>query len=149
MIVIFSAIDLIAATVSVTAVPLSSAFCAPSFAIDVTKRPGANILGTVKAIKQAVSEEEKGWPPNVKTAYSFDQSDQIARMLVLLESGLMTASILVMSRSGWSRRSAAVTSRPIVPGPITTAVSPALSQRSAPAQCRRADRQAGLEQAAP
>jgi multidrug efflux pump len=69
---------------------------APSFAIDVTKRPGANILGTVKLIKAAVSEEQKTWPANVKVAYSFDQSDQIARMLVLLESGLITASILVM-----------------------------------------------------
>ena len=68
----------------------------PAFAVDVTKRPGANILGTVKAIKQAVAEEQKGWPSDVKTAYSFDQSDQIARMLVLLESGLITASILVM-----------------------------------------------------
>jgi len=67
-----------------------------AFAIDVTKRPGANILGTVKAIKAAVAEEEKGWPTTVQTAYAFDQSDQIARMLILLESGLITASILVM-----------------------------------------------------
>jgi len=67
-----------------------------AFAIDVTKRPGANILGTVKAIKAAVAEEEKAWPTTVETAYAFDQSDQIARMLILLESGLITASILVM-----------------------------------------------------
>ena len=68
----------------------------PAFALDVTKRPGANILDTVKAIKAAVGEEQKTWPSTVKTAFSFDQSDQIARMLVLLESGLITASILVM-----------------------------------------------------
>ena len=68
----------------------------PAFAVDVTKRPGANILSTVKAIKAAVAEEQKSWPSDVQTAYSFDQSDQIARMLVLLESGLITASILVM-----------------------------------------------------
>ena len=68
----------------------------PAFAIDVTKRPGANILGTVKSIKQAVADEQKSWPPTMLTAFSFDQSDQIARMLILLESGLITASILVM-----------------------------------------------------
>ena len=67
-----------------------------AFAIDVTKRPGANILGTVKAIKQTVADEQKSWPSDIKTAFSFDQSDQIARMLILLESGLLTASILVM-----------------------------------------------------
>ncbi len=68
----------------------------PAFAIDVTKRPGANILGTVKSIKAAVADEQKTWPSTIKTAFSFDQSDQIERMLVLLESGLITASILVM-----------------------------------------------------
>jgi multidrug efflux pump len=67
-----------------------------ALAIDVTKRPGANILGTVKAIKDTVAQEQKTWPSDVQTAFSFDQSDQIARMLVLLESGLITASILVM-----------------------------------------------------
>jgi multidrug efflux pump len=68
----------------------------PAFTLDVTKRPGANILGTVKAIKAAVAEEEKSWPPNMKIAFAFDESDQIGRMLILLESGLITASILVM-----------------------------------------------------
>ena len=68
----------------------------PAFALDVTKRPGANILGTVKSIKQAVADEQKSWPSTMQTAFSFDQSDQIARMLILLESGLITASILVM-----------------------------------------------------
>jgi multidrug efflux pump len=67
-----------------------------AFALDITKRPGANILDTVKTIKAAVATEQKAWPPNVQVAYAFDQSDQIGRMLVLLESGLITASILVM-----------------------------------------------------
>ena len=67
-----------------------------AFALDITKRPGANILDTVKAIKAAVADEQKSWPVNIKAAFGFDQSDQIGRMLVLLESGLITASILVM-----------------------------------------------------
>ena len=68
----------------------------PAFAVDVTKRPGANILSTVAAVKAAVAEEQKTWPPTVRKAFSFDQSDDIGRMLLLLESGLITASILVM-----------------------------------------------------
>ena len=67
-----------------------------AFALDITKRPGANILDTVKTIKAAVAKEQAGWPPNVQVAFTGDQSDQIGRMLVLLESGLITASILVM-----------------------------------------------------
>ena len=67
-----------------------------AFALDVTKRPGANILDTVRDIKAAVAQEQASWPTNVQVAYAFDQSDQIGRMLVLLESGLITASILVM-----------------------------------------------------
>ena len=67
-----------------------------AFALDITKRPGANILDTVKTIKAAVADEQKSWPVNIKAAFAFDQSDQIGRMLVLLESGLITASILVM-----------------------------------------------------
>jgi multidrug efflux pump len=67
-----------------------------AFGLDVTKRPGANILETVRTIKAAVADEQKSWPVNVTAAFAFDQSDQIGRMLVLLESGLITASILVM-----------------------------------------------------
>lgn len=67
-----------------------------AYALDITKRPGANILQTVKAIKDAVAEEQKAWPSTVHAAYAFDGSEQIARMLILLESGLITASILVM-----------------------------------------------------
>lgn len=68
----------------------------PAFGLDVTKRPGANILETVKDIKAAVADQQKSWPANIQVAYAFDESDQIGRMLILLESGLITASILVM-----------------------------------------------------
>ena len=67
-----------------------------AFGLDITKRPGANILETVKQIKATVAEEQKSWPADIHVAYAFDQSDQIGRMLILLESGLITASILVM-----------------------------------------------------
>src|SRR4051812_39170423 len=67
-----------------------------AFAIEVTKRSGANILDTVKAVKKVVAEEEKRWPPTVKVDYTSDQSDFIGRTLNVLEGGILSASLLVM-----------------------------------------------------
>jgi len=68
----------------------------PAFAVEVTKRSGANILDTVKAVKKVVAEEEKRWPSTVKVDYTSDQSDFIARTLNVLEGGILSASLLVM-----------------------------------------------------
>ena len=68
----------------------------PAYTFDIKKRPGANILKTVQAVKAAVAEDQKTWPPTIRSAFAFDGSDQIARMLSVLEGGLITASILVM-----------------------------------------------------
>ncbi|WP_332772860.1 efflux RND transporter permease subunit [Phenylobacterium sp.] len=68
----------------------------PAFSVDVAKRSGANILDTVKEVRKVVAEEQKRWPETVKANYIFDESDFIGRTLVVLESGLLTATILVM-----------------------------------------------------
>ena len=68
----------------------------PAFSVDVAKRSGANILDTVKEVRKVVTEEQKRWPETVKVSYIFDQSDFIGRTLVVLESGLLIATILVM-----------------------------------------------------
>jgi multidrug efflux pump len=68
----------------------------PAVALDVSKRNGANILDTVKNVHQVVDEEAKRWPSTVKVSYTYDRSDFIARILKILESGLLTASLLVM-----------------------------------------------------
>jgi multidrug efflux pump len=65
-------------------------------ALDVSKRNGANILETVKTVHQVVDEEAKRWPSTVTVAYTYDNSDFIGRILKVLESGLLTASLLVM-----------------------------------------------------
>jgi multidrug efflux pump len=67
----------------------------PAVALDVSKRSGANILATVAAVHQVVAQEQKRWPPTVKVAFTYDNSDFIARILKVLESGLLTASLLV------------------------------------------------------
>ncbi|MBI1196593.1 MAG: MMPL family transporter [Phenylobacterium sp.] len=68
----------------------------PAFGLEVSKRGGANILDTVKAVKAVVAQEEKHWPSTVRVDYTFDESDFIARTLNVLEGGLITASLLVM-----------------------------------------------------
>jgi multidrug efflux pump len=68
----------------------------PAVALDVTKRNGANILDTVKTIRSVVAEEQKHWPATVKVDFTYDNSEFIGRTLTVLESGILTASLLVM-----------------------------------------------------
>ncbi len=68
----------------------------PAFSLEVAKRSGANILDTVRAVRAVVAEEQQRWPSTVKVAYTFDNSEFIGRTLVVLESGLLMASLLVM-----------------------------------------------------
>ncbi|MBS0362302.1 MAG: efflux RND transporter permease subunit, partial [Proteobacteria bacterium] len=68
----------------------------PAMGLDVSKRNGANLLDTVTTIRKVVAEESKRWPSTVKVDYTYDNSDSIARILTMLESGIITASVLVM-----------------------------------------------------
>jgi multidrug efflux pump len=69
---------------------------APAFSVDVSKRSGANILDTVAEVRKVVAEEQTRWPPTVHASYIYDESDFIGRTLVVLESGLLSATLLVM-----------------------------------------------------
>jgi multidrug efflux pump len=68
----------------------------PAVALDVTKRNGANVLETVSGIRRVVAEESKHWPSTVKVDFTSDSSSQIGRILTVLESGILMASLLVM-----------------------------------------------------
>ncbi len=68
----------------------------PSMVLYVSKRPGSNVLDTVKQVHEAVAADEKGWPPTIRADYSFDDSEFITNTLTILESGLITATLLVM-----------------------------------------------------
>jgi multidrug efflux pump len=68
----------------------------PAVALDVSKRSGANILATVSSIRAIVAEEQVHWPSTVRVDFTYDDSDFIGRTLNVLESGIMTASLLVM-----------------------------------------------------
>ncbi|HWE45145.1 MAG TPA: efflux RND transporter permease subunit [Caulobacteraceae bacterium] len=67
-----------------------------AFTVEVIKRPGANILDTVKNARAAVQEEQARFPSTIKVQYQDDESEFINRTLNLLESGLIMAVILVM-----------------------------------------------------
>ncbi len=67
-----------------------------AFTLYVVKRPGANILDTVKAVKAAVAADQKGWPATIHSDFSFDESTFIGQTFSVLESGLITATLLVM-----------------------------------------------------
>lgn len=69
----------------------------PTFSIDVVKRSGANILDSVKQVRAAVADEQKRWPSTIQVEYTFDESEFIERSLTILESGLIIATILVMT----------------------------------------------------
>jgi multidrug efflux pump len=68
----------------------------PAYSIYVSKRPGANVLDTVKVVRETVEAERKAWPATVKVDYTFDDSEFIERTLVVLEGGLLSATLLVM-----------------------------------------------------
>lgn len=68
----------------------------PAVALDVTKRNGANVVDTVTTIRKVVAEEQKHWPSTVKVDYTFDNSEFVGRILTMLQSGIITASLLVM-----------------------------------------------------
>ncbi|HEY8571044.1 efflux RND transporter permease subunit [Phenylobacterium sp.] len=74
----------------------------PAVALDVSKRNGANILETVKTVHKVVEEESARWPSTVKVNFTYDNSDFIGRILAILQSGLLMASLLVMMIVVWS-----------------------------------------------
>ena len=68
----------------------------PSFTLYVVKRPGSNLLDTIKEVRDVVAKESTHWPPTIHADYSFDESEFISHTLTMLESGLITATLLVM-----------------------------------------------------
>ncbi|CAN7241619.1 efflux RND transporter permease subunit [Phenylobacterium sp. LjRoot225] len=68
----------------------------PAFTIEVQKRSGANVIETNRQVRAMVKAEQARWPNTIKVDYTFDDSEFIGRTLIVLESGLITATLLVM-----------------------------------------------------
>ncbi|GLQ34727.1 hypothetical protein GCM10007939_10100 [Amylibacter marinus] len=69
-------------------------------AIQVVKRKGVNLIGTVELVKEMVDATTAEWPDELKNAitinYSSDQSRQVGDMVSQLEGSVLTAIALVM-----------------------------------------------------
>ena len=69
-------------------------------AVQVVKRKGVNLIGTVGLVKEVVEQAVSEWTPELRDAitisYSSDQSRQVGDMVSQLEGSVLTAVALVM-----------------------------------------------------
>ncbi len=68
--------------------------------LEVQKRTGENIIGTIERVRETVDKERAAWPEALRDAvgvsYSQDQSEQIRDMLNDLQNSVIAAVLLVM-----------------------------------------------------
>ena len=69
---------------------------APAVSLEVSKRTGENIIGTIAEVRKLVAEEAAHWPDGVKVGFSQDRSRGIRDMLRDLQNNVLTAVVLVM-----------------------------------------------------
>lgn len=67
-----------------------------SMVLEVKKKVGANIIDTIQAVQEIVSERSQLWPQGLEYAYILDQSTQIKSMLRDLMNNVLSGIILVM-----------------------------------------------------
>ena len=68
----------------------------PAIQINVVKRPGANILDTVRQVVELIELEKETWPDTVGASVTRDVSTVIEAQLASLQSTVGTAVVLVM-----------------------------------------------------
>ena len=73
---------------------------APTLAIQVVKRKGYNLIGSVEEVRAAVEAEVASWPEELRAAVqvtpALDRSWQVESMIAQLEGSVLTAIALVM-----------------------------------------------------
>ncbi|GLQ29897.1 efflux RND transporter permease subunit [Litoribrevibacter albus] len=68
----------------------------PALALEVKKRIGANIIGTLDEIRALIKTKQEFWPADVEVAYILDKSEEIEEMLTDLFNNVLSAIVLVM-----------------------------------------------------
>ncbi len=68
----------------------------PAVALEVTKRIGTNIIGTIAEVRRLVAQEQSNWPPGIQVLFSQDKSNDIRDMLYDLQNNVIAAVLLVM-----------------------------------------------------
>ncbi len=74
----------------------------PALALEIKKRSGSNIIETVAAVREVISEAQSDWPTSVQIDYIQDESEQVESMLSDLEANVIAAVILVMIVIVWA-----------------------------------------------
>lgn len=67
----------------------------PALAIEVVQRTGANVIGTIEAVKALVAEERQFWPESIEVVASRDKSKDVRTMLTDLQNSVIAAVLLV------------------------------------------------------
>lgn len=68
----------------------------PTIALEVKKRPGENIIQTVKQIKSIVEELQPQWPASLIVDYTGDKSKEVNQSLNDLQNSVLSAVLLVV-----------------------------------------------------
>ncbi|GAA3922072.1 efflux RND transporter permease subunit [Litoribacillus peritrichatus] len=68
----------------------------PAFALEVKKRIGSNIIGTLDEVRALIAEKREFWPAELEVSYILDKSEQIEEMLTDLFNNVLSAIVLVM-----------------------------------------------------
>jgi multidrug efflux pump len=68
----------------------------PAVGMRVVQRSGSNILQVVEAVKIAVAEEQKSWPPGITLTYSRDKSVYVRDDINQLVNDVVVAVLLVV-----------------------------------------------------
>ena len=68
----------------------------PTVALEVTKRIGANIIDTNRAVRAAVADMQQGWPEAIRVNFSQDESEDVTRLLGDLQNNVVSGILLVM-----------------------------------------------------
>lgn len=68
----------------------------PAIALEISKRPGENIIEAIEKVRTVVEKERQNWPPNLIVNFSQDQSHEIREMLIDLQNNIIAAVLLVI-----------------------------------------------------
>ncbi|MFY0665620.1 MAG: efflux RND transporter permease subunit [Natronospirillum sp.] len=74
----------------------------PAVTLEVTKRVGENLIGTIQDVKDTVEASRHLWPEGLQVIYTADQSTEIERTLRDLFNSVILATILVVVVMLWT-----------------------------------------------
>lgn len=68
----------------------------PALALEVVKRPGANIIETIAQVREVTRQTSQRWPDAVQISFTQDRSKDVRTMLSNLQNNVLSSVLLVM-----------------------------------------------------